>query len=50
VLPGEGVDIDFDLGLHVPLSAPGAYKLVLEYTWRPGQMWRSPELGFTLTP
>lgn len=49
VLPGEGVDIDFELGLYVPLTAPGDHKLVLEYTWRPRQTWRSPELGFSLS-
>ena len=50
VLPGKSADIDFELGLYTPLDKPGPYKLVLDYTWKPGQTWRSPEMGFALDP
>lgn len=50
VPPGDRTDIELELGRYVPLEVPGAYKLVLEYAWRPGEVWRSPELGFALDP
>lgn len=50
VLPGTSVDIDFELSGFFPLDLVGDYKLVLEYTWKPGTLWRSPELTFTREP
>lgn len=48
VLSGQTGVIDFDLGERAPIGAPGSYKLSLEYAWRPGEVYRSPELSFTI--
>jgi hypothetical protein len=46
--PNEKQTIDFELGPIAPISAPGRYALILEYAWKPGAQWRSPEIGFTV--
>lgn len=44
VLAGESTAMELDVGLYVPVAAEGAYIVVLEYTWAPGRVWRSPEI------
>ena len=46
--PREKQTIDFELGEIAPISAPGRYTLILEYAWKQGERWRSPELSFTV--
>lgn len=48
VLPRQKAVIDFDLAERAPISAPGVYKMTLAYTWKPGEVYRSPELTFTI--
>lgn len=41
-------DFDFDLLQLFPIASPGGYSLRVEYRWRPGAVWRSAEMPFTI--
>ena len=48
LLPGTPQAFGIDLRALVALDPPGAYSVVVEYPWKPGETWTSSPLAFVV--